>query len=329
MPPRGKRHYTEIWAEEDGHISLDGAQQSSEKLPPNQSRGNLEQMDDETVETDQISAGPMLNRLLSTMRFEHRTSPTEDKPNNLANSVGEASMNGVTNGESTTAESAVDEKPLSLPSATFMPESTSQTWKTPSTRLDHPQIDERLKAELRYLGLLSPDAEPDYDAHYDDEVAERLRLLQVELKHVSIVNGARKARILELANERMAYQEYNTISEDLDSQVQQAYLKRTRTLGKSKKNAKRPGGGGGHSNASGGANAGTAGAGSSSGVTKPGIGDSTKQVMERRKQWEDKIGPIFGKDVTRVKGVGEGIFGDDVMAPLIKAELERYDEEAE
>lgn len=331
MPRRGKRHYTEIWAEEDGHISLDGVQQTSEKLPPNQARGNLEQMDDETAETDQISAGPMLNRLLSTMRFEHRPSPTEDRPNGLVNGISEASVNGISNGESITTGPPIDEKVSSLPSATFMPESTSQTWKTPSTKLDHLQIDERLKAELRYIGLLSPDAEPDYDAHYDDEVAERLRVLQAELKRVSVVNGARKARILELANERMAYQEYSTILEDLDSQVQQAYLKRTRTLGKGKKNAKRPGGGGGggHSSAGGAANSGIAGAGSMSGVTKPGIGDMAKQLMERRKKWEGKIGPIFGADVTRVRGSGEGIFGDDVMEPLMKAELERWDEEAE
>lgn len=331
MPRRGKRHYTEIWAEEDGHISLDGVQQSSEKLPPNQARGNLEQMDDETAETDQISAGPMLNRLLSTMRFEHRPSPTEDRPNGFANGIGEASANGIPNGESTTADPPLDEKASSLPSATFMPESTSQTWKTPSTKLDYLQIDERLKAELRYIGLLNPDAEPDYDAHYDDEVAERLRILQAELKRVSVLNGARKARILELANERMAYQEYSTILEDLDSQVQQAYLKRTRTLGKGKKNAKRPGGGGGgsHSSAGGAANSGIAGAGNVSGVTKPGIGDLAKQLMERRKKWEGKIGPVFGPDVTRVRGSGEGIFGDDIMEPLMKAELERWDEEAE
>lgn len=330
MPRRGKRHYTEIWAEEDGHISVDGVQQSSEKLPPNQARGNLEQMNDETAETDQISAGPMLNRLLSAMRFEHRTSPAEDKPNGLANGTSETSINGIPNGEGATADPLPDEKSISFPPATFMPESTSQTWKTPSTKLDHLQIDERLKAELRHIGLLSPDAEPDYDAHYDDEVAERLRFLQAELKRVSVINGARKARILELANERMAYQEYSTILEDLDSQVQQAYLKRTRTLGKGKKNAKRPGGGGGgHSSSGAGSHSGVSGVGGLSGVTKPGIGDLAKQLMERRKKWESKIGPIFGPDVTRVRTSGETIFGDDVMEPLIKAELDRWDEEAE
>ena len=211
-------------------------------------------------------------------------------------------------------------------------------------KLDQHQVDERLKAELRYIGFLGPElSEPDYDAHNDDEVAERLRALQVELKRVSVLNGARKARVLELANERMAYQEYSTILEDLDSQVQQVYLKRTRTLGKSKKNVKRPGGAGGGSHSVGGGaggggagSGGTNGAGASgggsgggAGVTKPGIGDVARQLMERRKKWEGQIGPVFGDDVRRVRGAGEGIFEEAVMESLMKAELERWDEEAD
>ena len=340
MPRRGKRHYTEIWAEEDGHISLDGAHQNNEKLPPNQPRGNVEQIDDDIAETDQISNGPMLNRLLSAMRFENRPSPIEDKdrPNGLTNGngTGESSTNGFNNPISISTETLQDDNKSFLPPATFMPESTSQNWKTPATKVDHHQIDERLKAELRNIGFLGLDSEPDYDAHYDDEVAERLRTLQAELKRVSVINGARKARILELANERMAHQEYNTILEDLDGQVQQAYLKRTRTLGKGKKNAKRPGGAGGGSHlvangGGGGASGanGASGAAGTAGVTKAGIGDLARQLMERRKKWEGKIGPVFGDDVTRVRGSGEGIFSEEVTEPLMKAEYERWDEEAE
>ncbi|MCJ1425483.1 Transcriptional regulator, partial [Sticta canariensis] len=246
MPHRGKRFYTEVWAEEDGHISLDSGQQPAEKqLPPNQARGGLEQMDDERAETDQISSGPLVSRLLSAMRVEHRPSSTEDKdkPNGFVNGVGEASTNGFASSAPTSSDNPPDDnKAMSLPPATFMPESSLQSWKTPTTKLDHHQVEERLKVELRHIGFLNQDSEPDYDAHNDDEIAERLRTLQAELKRVSVLNGARKARVLELANERMAYQEYTTILEDLDGQVQQVYLKRTRTLGKSKKNTKRPGG---------------------------------------------------------------------------------------
>lgn len=339
MPGRGKRFYTEVWAEEDGHISLDGAHQAGEKLPPNQARGGLEQMDDDRTETDQISSGPLVSRLLSAMRVEHRPSPMEDKdkPNGFINGTGETSTNGFVNPVPTSTDNPPDDnKAASLPPATFMPESNSQGWKTPTTKLDHHQVEERLKVELRHIGFFNQDSEPDYDAHKDDEIAERLRTLQAELRRVSVWNGARKARVLELANERMAHQEYTTILEDLDSQVQQVYLKRTRTLGKSKKNAKRPGGAGGGSHLvanGGGAGAsaanGVAGSSSSAGVTKPGIGDMARQLMERRKKWEGKIGPVFGDDVTRVRGSREGIFTDEVMEPLRKAELERWDEEDE
>ena len=327
MPRRGKRHYTEVWAEEDGAISSEATQQGREKLPPNQPRGNMEQMDDETAETEQISAGPLLNRLLSTMRFEHRASPGEDKAttNGSVNGTRDVSVNGLTNGDTNgETEALSDDKPERLPPATFIPDSTQPGWKVPTTKLDYAQIDERLKAELRYLGFLGPDAvEPDYDAHYDDDVAERLRALQSELRKQSITNGARKARILELARERMAYQEYSTILEDLDAQVQQAYLKRTRTLGKGKKHTKRPGGAGGGSHYVGG------GSGPGAGVTKPGIGDVARQLMERRRKWIDSIGPVFASDVTEVKGEGQGVFGDVEMAGLVKAERDGWDEEGE
>lgn len=324
MPRRGKRHYTEIWAEEDGSISLDVPQQGRDKLPPNQPRGSMEQMDDEAAETDQISAGPLLNRLLSAMRYENRPSPGEDKekPNGVTNGNGESSTNGLTNGDmSVDMDFMGEDKAERIPPATFMPESTQASWKVPTTKLDYTQMDERLKAELRFIGFLGPDSEPDYDAHYDDDVAERLRALQTELKQQSIINGARKARVLELAKERMAHQEYSTILEDLDSQVQQAYLKRTRTLGKGKKHAKRPGGAGGGSHFVAG--------GGSAGVTKPGIGDAARQLMERRKKWMDSIGPVFNEDVTRVRGAGEGIFEEVDLLPLIQAEREGWDEDGE
>lgn len=40
------------------------------------------------------------------------------------------------------------------------------------------------------------------------------------------VNKARKLRLLGLVNNHLAYQEYNTILDDLDKQVEQGYLKR-------------------------------------------------------------------------------------------------------
>ena len=332
MPRRGKRHYTEIWAEEDGHPSINSGQHGAEHLSANQGRGSLEQINDEVAQTDQVSVSPMLQRLLAAMRVGSRPS-TEDRErsNGVQADTTDAPANGILSSESTAAEAISDDR-ASLAPATLMPDYNALSWKAPSISLDHHQIEERLKAELRYVGFLSPDAEPDYDAHNDDEVAERLRILQAELKETSIANGARKARILELATDQMAYQEYRTIHDDLDTQVEQVYLKRTRTLSKGKKNAKRPGGAGGGSHfagGSGGGGAGATGSGREAGVTKPGIGDVARQVMERRAQWANQIGPIFDDHVTRVRGPGESVFTDDVMEKHYKAERERFEEEQE
>ena len=323
MPARGSRHYTEVWAEEDGSMALDMPQ---DRLPSNQARGSLEDMDDDVAETDQVSSGPLTSRLLSTLRFEDRAPQTDDKPqtNGVTSNTDTVMTNGdLPNGIHHENESSQDagSKPATIPSATALPEGTRSSAN--NSNLSHSQLDDRLKAELRHIGFLSADDEPDYDRHDDDEVAERLRWLQARLREVSVLNGARKRRVLQLAEEQLAFQEYKTILDDLDNQVQQAYLKRARTAGKSKKNAKRPGGAAG-SLANGGAVNGVAGA-----ISKPGIGDLARQLMNRRARWEEKIGPVFNGDVRRVRGKGEGIFGEREMEALVRMERDMFDEDTE
>ncbi|KAG6004937.1 hypothetical protein E4U21_000606 [Claviceps maximensis] len=320
MPKRGKRHYTEIWAEEDGAMAIDSPQQGREKLPPNQPRGSIDNMSDSIGETDALSIGPLGSRLLQLLRPEHRSQGSDDRP--AANGVtnGDTSMNGDVNGE----EQNGDDKLNTFPPATYMTESSTEAWKKAThPKLEYAQVDERLKQELRYIGFLPQEGfESEYDGHYDDEVAGRLRLLQSRLKEQMLINGARKARLTELVRERMANQEYQTILEDLDSQVQAAYLKRTRTMGKTKK-TKRPGGAGGGSHFVGGA----------AGTARPGIGDQTKTLMERRKRWIDTIGSVFDDEnlnkVPRQSDPDSSIFKPADMAELIKREKAQWDEEVD
>jgi transcriptional adapter 3 len=321
MPKRGKRHYSEIWVEEDGSMLIDSSSNSRDKLPPNQPRGSIDNIDDDVAETDKLSVGPILARLLQAMRPEARAQPSEDRP--MTNGInGDAEVKNEPNGE-TNGITNDDEK--SLPPASCMPESSTEAWKkTTHLKLDYSQVDERIKQELRHIGFLPQEGfDGDYDGHFDDEVAARLRLLQERLRDQMLVNGARKARLTELVKERMAHQEYQTILEDLDGQVQSAYLKRTRTMGKSKK-SKRPGGAGGGSHPTGNAAA---------GMARPGIGDVAKTLMERRRRWIDSIGTVFddpnlGK-VPRVTDPGSTIFKPEVMQPLVKAERQAWDEEVE
>ncbi|KAK0731345.1 histone acetyltransferases subunit 3-domain-containing protein [Lasiosphaeris hirsuta] len=371
MPKRGKKHYTEVWAEEDGAMAIDSPPLAGrDKLPPNQARGSIENMDDEVAETDKLSVGPLLSRLLQAMRPEHRAPPADEKPLNGVNGDGDISMNGIASFDFSFDTSAPAPAPSgsqvngssggvngltngngnlvgpsgeqALPPATYMPESNSEAWKKAShPKLDYSQVDERIKQELRHIGFLpllphdpaNPNATPqpdpattaEYDGHYDDEVAARMRLLQARLREQVLLNGARKARLTDLVKERMAHQEYQTILEDLDSQVQAAYLKRTRTMGKKPKKA-RPGAAG--------ATAAAAGAGAgAAGMARPGIGDLTKTLMERRRRWIESIGTVFDDEglsrVPRVSDEGSSIFRPTAMAELLRREKEAWDEEVE
>ena len=314
MPRRGKRHYSEIWAEEDG-VTIES--QDKNRLPPNQPRGVMESMDDMIAETEAVSTGPVLSRLLAAMRPERRAPATEEKPTTNGLTNGDHPMNGEANGD---FDHDKPSEPAPLPSATYMPESSTEAWKKAvHPKLDYGQVDERIKQELRHIGLLPPDVEPDYDAHYDDEIAARLRFLQAKLREQSINNGAKKARLMQLATDQMAHQEYTTIKEDLDSQVQGAYLKRTRTMGKSRKQ-KKPGGAGGGSHVV--------------GAARPGIGDSVKMLMERRNRWTDTFSVIFEDEraltsVPRVKNEESSIFKQEAMADLLKKEKLNWDEDVE
>jgi transcriptional adapter 3 len=302
-------------------MMVDSPPSGKEKYPANQPRGSIDQIDDDNLETDQVSGGPLLNRLLSLMRFESRPTPADEaeRPNGILSGESRYATGGFTNGDFG-GDHSTEPNDGRLPSATSFPEATLSSWKVPTAKLDFSQTDERLKLELQHIGFLPADQDLDYDAHTDDEAAQRLRFLQKQLREQMIINGARKARLLQIAQERMAYQEYSTILEDLDTQVQQAYLKRNRTLGKGKK-TKRPGGASGATHAVAGS--------STAGTAKPGIGDVAKTLMERRKKWIDTITPVFSDDVTRVRTEEDDIFGDAEMAPLIAAEREREDEEQE
>ncbi|KAJ5543448.1 Histone acetyltransferases subunit 3 [Penicillium sp. DV-2018c] len=315
MPRRGKKNYRQLWAEED-RLSYDASQDDKDQLPLNQGRGSIEQLTDDKAETNEVSIGPLLSRLCSLLRYEHRTLPEDGNPNANGDttSLGGDAMD--IDQRSTEKEIKSETKPY--PAATTFRDADPNDFKTSVAKLDHAQLDERAKAELRYIGFLGPDDTPDYDAHYDDEVAERLRLLQSELKKHIVTNNARKARILKTAQEHMAMLEFTTIQDDLDSQVQQAYLKRTRTMGKSKKAAQakhRPGGAGGGS---------VAGA---VGVSRPAVGDAAKIVMDRRRRWNEAFLPIFEDIKTTIPSKDESIFDPDSMAEYEKAELENWDEE--
>jgi transcriptional adapter 3 len=310
LPRRGNRHYKEIWAEEDGAMHIDS---NDQRPTPNVPRGAAEDVTDEVLETDQVSTGPLLARLLATLRPEGRGNQNSS---NGANGLNDDAMD-IDEGAGAPADTT---NTNSIPAATQLPDFQSPGWKPPQSngRTEYTGLEDRVLVELKHYGLISEaDAESAaYDSHFDDEVAQRLRFLQEELRKQSIVNGARKQRLLELTEERIAQQEYNTIADDLDNQLNAAYLKRNRNIGKGKKQNKRPGGAGGGSHAI----TGTA-------VTRPGVGEPIRTLMERRQQWINTIGPVVNFGKTGLPG--ESIFKEEKMKELESREVEIWNTEAE
>ncbi|KAF2662364.1 hypothetical protein K491DRAFT_764161 [Lophiostoma macrostomum CBS 122681] len=311
LPSRGPRHYKELWADEDGAMHLDT---NDNRLPPNEARGSAEDMSDEMLTSEAISAGPLLSRLLSVLRPEGRGSQKHNEDTN--------GLNGDAMDIDEGAGVPVDvSNNNSLPAAAQLSEFLQPGWKAPlpPTRTDYAGFEDRMMLELKHYGMVSDTDESKalYDHHFDDEISARLRLLQGELRKQSVINGARKQRLLELTEERMAQQEYNTIADDLDNQLNAAYLKRNRNMGKGKKNTKRPGGAGGGSHPV--ANA---------GISRPGVGEPIRTLMERKSQWNNTIGPVVNYGKTSLPR--ESIFPEDKMKVLEDKEIEGFDpEEAE
>ncbi|KAK4960663.1 Transcriptional regulator [Elasticomyces elasticus] len=300
IPPRGKEHYKEIWAREDGNAAHESNMQTDSTEV--EAKGAIDMMSDDIAETDEVSTGPLLARLNAALMA---VPPTNNTPNETHHTNGDVTM---TNGD-TTAGEAEDHGPgTSSDDAQHRPAThlpfldTKFTLQAPT--LDYPTLEDRLKQELNHLGILTPEAEPDYTGHADDPIAARLRHLQSLLRTVSRTNGARKARILDLTLERLASQEYSSIADDLDTQVNTAYLKRRSGASRPKKSA---------ASKSGGRNVATA-------VGARGVGEGVKALMERREGWRGLIGPVVGFGRGGVPR--DSVFGKDLMESLEAREEE-------
>ncbi|PVV00968.1 hypothetical protein BB560_004631 [Smittium megazygosporum] len=101
-----------------------------------------------------------------------------------------------------------------------------------------PNLEEQLKQELMYIGLLNT-PETDWKEAEDDEVSAEIRKLSALLETQQKINLERKKRLLKVAEDYLGYQEFKLVIEELDKQIEQSYLKRTRNL-KSKKRKSAP-----------------------------------------------------------------------------------------
>ena len=138
---------------------------------------------------------------------------------------------------------------------------------------------------------------PDFTEAVDDPIATALRHAQRELRTVLATNKARRARLAEIARDRLAYQEYLDLRDALDKNISNLYTKLQKKDGpKSHKKKKKP-----ELN-------GVSGLPNGSGLPAPSpaalglitddehhlsIPDQLKQLVETRRQWVEKVGAVF------------------------------------
>ncbi|TKA69451.1 hypothetical protein B0A55_07114 [Friedmanniomyces simplex] len=306
IPNRGAKSYKDVWAAEDGLTGIEPP--AKLELNPNEARGSMEEMDDATAETDEISLGPSAERLQALLRAAPNPVTKKDDTNDV-DANGDTTMLNADD-DPATQPGAADDHHTFKP-ATYLPADAPRPTNLPA--LDYGTMEQRALQELRYIGFLGPTETPDYAAHNDDEVAARLRTLQHELRRVSRANNIRKARVLELTEERMAMQEYSNIADDLDNQVNAAYLKRNRSL--SAKPAKK-----GQSAA---AQAARKGVGVTAGAAGGRIvSEGVRALMQKRKDWIDMVGPVVGHGRPPILNDDQTVFDEESLRKWERVEME-------
>lgn len=181
----------------------------------------------------------------------------------------------------------------------------------------------------------------------DDEISTELRYLQKQLRHVSRFNWACQRVLYPVVEEQLAWQEYTQILDDLDKQVDQAYLRRNRTTTRVKKkkggaaaaaaassqhakNSGKANGGSGDgavatapgtpSGASTGAPSTAIAGGAAAGAAPQNMDQAQrlKQLLDKRMRWVNSIGPVF-RTPRELKGMPrESIFQQARMDELLR-----------
>jgi transcriptional adapter 3 len=281
--------YSDVWNEEEGAGSYSPpvTRITLESVEPKRSSNELT---DDSLETESVSCGPLVSRLLSAILKDEKI------------------------------DSKGDDDDDTRRSATSLPD--QQGWKVTNVNADYSSLEERLKRELKYIGIfmnLDSDASKDEDGDdqgpdwlktEDDEVSTELRTLQNELRQVSKRNNKRKRILIPLIEQQLAWQEYNSILDDLEKQVDQAYLKRIRVP----KNKKRK--------------TGIVSVPPSvltqlqqQAAQQAAANSAVKSLLEKRMRWIEKIGPLFDR--------GDGTDGLKKYPKESVFDIENLDEDEE
>ena len=233
--PKLGTFYAEEWAESDAALGskIIFPQNNQTTLDSYKAKGSIENLNEDNLYTEEVSCGPLSSRLLSAIlsNDEGLKDDEEEDDDNVSN-------------------------PLDDDVATRL---NANEYRLTTEVNDFHSIEERLKRELKYIGIFMNLPKMDQESknnfkiddytrnnsivdsdewiknREDDEVCAEIRSLQKELKEASGRNRKYKKKLFPIVEEQIAWQEYSTVLEDLDKQVDQAYQKRLKSRNRKKK----------------------------------------------------------------------------------------------
>lgn len=330
--------YTDVWFkdENDKNSAYKKPSPYSNDASTILPKKSANELDDNALESDSISCGPLLSRLLSAvLKDDNDKSELQSskiiRDGGLPRTGGEDDIQSFRNNNNDSVDMTLSQEngpSVQTPDSDIDEEASFQTklaenkgsnggttstlpqqigWITNGINLDYPTFEERLKRELKYVGIYmnlpkdenNPNSDdPDWvTGREDDEISAELRELQGTLKQVTKKNQKRKAQLIPLVERQLAWQEYSSILEDLDKQIDQAYVKRIRVPKKRKKH---------HTAASNNVNTGT----TSQIAQQKAANSSLKSLLDKRQRWINKIGPLFDKPEIMKRIPNESVFKD-------------------
>ncbi|KAK8847442.1 hypothetical protein IAR55_005300 [Kwoniella newhampshirensis] len=277
IPPRG-RHYTDVWDEEDGN-----APGTTPRFPV----PNLRQQ--------QQSQHGQVNGPLAIPHFvpavELRDENLVDEHRGLG-SLTERVVAAVVGKFGFGEKKDESEK---------RPEAPDDSNREPA-RVDVVDLEERMHKELRAVMLLGEHDEFDPFNKEDDEVTSALRQCQRLLSQQTALNDARKARLADIAKQRLAYTEYQSALEGVEKAIEASWAKRVKKFGTTPKKS------------------------SSSSATpagRPPIPEHVKKLVGTRQHWIETVGQCMKE---RPRGEVVGLPGRSVFEGI--GEDEEKDEKS-
>lgn len=218
IPPKGKS-YRECWAEEEKSLlptaigansASAAAGTKSDGLIAKKNRKSLSALKGQTAAVQLDNLGltadafclPLTERFVSAFLddYESASAAGTEPPADLVPSDAEDS------------------------SSTF----NSFTPFRPPTKEEMYSIEQRLKSELIHIGLLDQQSLASIGAvdSQADEISVELKRLQGDLRRLTDVNDRRKQILREMVRDRLAYQEYLSVVDEINRQVYACYQRR-------------------------------------------------------------------------------------------------------